>query len=158
MSANDPVREHLLRALDWGDAHVTFDAAVDGLPARLRAVRPDGLPYSAWELVEHLRLAQLDLLEFCRNPDYREMQWPDDYWPKAGPSDDQDWERSLQRFREDREALKRFAAEQSDLLAQVPHGSGQTYLREVLLVLDHNAYHLGQLIAVRRALGAWAEG
>jgi hypothetical protein len=155
---DDPLRSHLLRALDWGDAHVTFDAAVDDLPARLRAVRPDGLPYSAWELVEHLRLAQLDILEFCRNPSYQEMHWPDDYWPDAGPANEAAWEDSLRRFRLDREALKRVAAEQPDLFATIPHGSGQTYLRELLLALDHNAYHVGQLIAVRRALGAWGEG
>lgn len=152
----DPLREHLSRALAWGDAHVTFEAAVDGVPVALRAVRPPGLPYSPWELLEHLRLAQHDILDFCVNPAYRELRWPEDYWPGSGPGDGA-WEQSIDAFRGDREALQRLAAEQSDLLAAIPHGSGQTYLRELLLVVDHNAYHIGQLIAVRRALGIWAD-
>jgi uncharacterized damage-inducible protein DinB len=156
--AEDPLREALIRALEWGDAHVTFEAALADLPAEVRARRPEGLPYSAWELLEHLRMAQLDILDFCRNPEYREMHWPDDYWPKASPANDEEWQRSIAGFRADREALKRLAAEQPDLFATIPHGTGQTYLRELLLVIDHNAYHIGQLIAVRRALGAWSDG
>jgi hypothetical protein len=150
------LRKQLARILDWKDAQVGFDAAVDGIPADLRGRRAEGLPHSPWELLEHMRIAQRDILEFCNDPDYTEMKWPDDYWPPARqqPTAEQ-WEKSLAGFRADREELKKLAAE-ADLFARIPHGSGQTILREILLVADHNAYHVGQLVLVRRALGAWA--
>ena len=153
----EPLRAQLAALLDWKDAHTDFDAAVAGLPPALRGRTPAGLPYSPWQLVEHLRLAQHDILDFCRNPAYEEMQWPEDYWPReSAPPSDAAWEESLAAFRRDREALRALASDHSiDLFAAIPHGSGQTYLRELLLVADHNAYHLGQLIAVRRLLGAW---
>jgi uncharacterized damage-inducible protein DinB len=153
----EPLRAQLAASLDWHDAHADFDAVVNGLPAALRGRTPPGLPYSPWQLVEHLRLAQHDILDFCRNPAYEEMQWPEDYWPREpAPPSDAAWEESLTAFRRDREELRALAADRSiDLFAAIPHGSGQTYLRELLLVVDHNAYHLGQLIAVRRLLGAW---
>ena len=123
-------------------------------------MRPQGVPYSAWELVEHLRLAQRDIREFCLDPGYTERKWPDDYWPAAPmPPNQAAWDESVRRFREDREALKEIVEDPSrDLLALIPHGTGQTYLREILLVADHNAYHVGQLILVRRLLGAWGSG
>ena len=153
----DAIRELLQKVLDWEDAHVGLDAAVDGIPATLRGVVPDGLPYSAWQLVEHVRLAQRDILEFCRNANYREKKWPDDYWPKAkGPKNAAAWSRSLHALRRDRQALQQLAADRTiDLFAKIPHGSGQTYLRELLLVADHGAYHIGQIVAVRRCLGIW---
>jgi len=155
--ADDPLRAHLIRLLDWQDAHVDFDTAVKDLAPELRGVRPVGLPYSPWRLLEHLRRTQSDILEFCRNPAYVAPTWPDDYWPEAdGPPDDGAWERSVAGFQEDREALKRLAADpEVDLFARVPQGSGQTFLRELLLVADHTAYHVGELVVVRRLLGAW---
>lgn len=158
MKQDDALRSHLLRLLDWQDAHVGFGAAVEGIPAEFRGVQPEGLPYSPWQLLEHMRLAQRDILDFCRNPDYVEGTWPDDYWPKAVvPPTAAAWDQSLSGFRNDLEALKKLAMDPGvDLFAAIPHGTGQTYLRELLLVADHNAYHVGQLVAVRRCLGIWA--
>ena len=155
--ADAALRAQLRRLLDWQDAHAGFDAAVEGVPARLRGVRPEGSPHSPWELLEHLRLTQEDILDFCRNPAYAERTWPDDYWPRgAAPPTPEAWEESVAGFRRDRAALQQLAADPSiDLFATIPHGTGQTYLRELLLVADHNAYHLGQLVQVRRQLGAW---
>jgi uncharacterized damage-inducible protein DinB len=118
---------------------------------------PAGLPYSGWQLLEHARLAQHDILEFCRNPEYREMNWPDDYWPKsAEPPSSSAWDDSVADFRRDRDSLAAIAVDPAvDLSARIPHGSGQTYARELLLVVDHNAYHLGEMVAVLRLLGAW---
>lgn len=151
------LRDHLRRVLEWKDAHATFDAAVADVPPALRGRRPHGLPYSPWELLEHLRLAQADILEFCVDPAYREKEWPADYWPPSpAPPSDAAWDESVAAFRRDREALRRLAADPAvDLFAKIPHGEGQTYLRELLLVADHNAYHVGQLVAVRRLLGDW---
>jgi hypothetical protein len=155
--SDDPYRMHVLRVLDWEDAHVGFDAAVSDIPSDMRGTRAPGLPYSPWQLLEHMRIAQHDIFDFCRNPKYVEMKWPDDYWPKTSEPPGADaWEKSVAAFRRDREALKQFFADpRLDLLAAIPHGTGQTYLREALLVADHNAYHLGQLVAVRRVLGNW---
>ena len=153
------LRDHLRKVLDWGDARVTFDAAVKSIPPRMRGVVPDRLPHSAWQLVEHMRIAQADILEFCVNPKYKEKKWPDDYWPRsAAPRDAASWTKSIAACRRDRTAMQRLAADpEIDLLATIPWGTGQTYLREILLVADHNAYHLGQLVVVRRLLGAWAD-
>ena len=149
------LREQLAKILDWKDAHAGFDAAVDGIPEDMRGRRAERLPHSPWELVEHMRIAQHDILEFCIDSNYKEMKWPDDYWPPAGqkPTKDQ-WERSIAEFRADRTAMKKLATE-GDLYSRIPHGTGQTILREILLVADHNSHHVGQLILVRRALGAW---
>jgi uncharacterized damage-inducible protein DinB len=157
MSSNDPLRQHLVRLLDWQDAHVNFDAAIDKLPAKLPGVRPPGLAHSAWDLLEHLRIVQHDVLDFCRNPNYQEMSWPADYWPPApAPPSARAWAASVTAFHDDLAALCRLAEDPAvDLFATIPHGSGQTYLRELLLVADHNAYHVGQLVMVRRLLGAW---
>jgi DinB superfamily len=156
MKQNDALREHLMNILDWQSAHVNFDAAVEGIPPELRGVQPAGLPYSPWQLLEHLRLCQLDILEFCLNPAYQEPPM-EDYWPKtSGPPNPNAWDESIASFRKDREALKKIAADPNiDLFATIPHGAGQTYLRELLLVADHNAYHLGQLVAVQRLLSCW---
>jgi hypothetical protein len=151
------VRSSVARLLDWGDAHVDFDKVVARLSADLRGKVPAGLPYSPWQLLEHLRIAQEDILQFCIDPEYKERSWPDDYWPKAAtpPSPDA-WDKSVAAFRRDRDELKRLALNTGiDLTAKVPAGTDQTYLRELLLVADHNAYHLGELVVVRRALGAW---
>ncbi|HYW08907.1 MAG TPA: DinB family protein, partial [Longimicrobium sp.] len=130
-------------------------AATRGLVPALRGVKPAGLPYSPWQLLEHLRIAQADILEFCRNPEYRELSWPADYWPAApAPQSEEEWEGSIAAFLADRAELATLAAE-ADLFAEIPHGSGQTYLRELLLVTDHTSYHVGEMVAVRRMLGAW---
>lgn len=153
--SDDEVRAHVLRLLDWQDAHVNFDSAISGIPAALYGATADRLPHSPWHLLEHMRITQRDILEFCTNPEYREPSWPDDYWPAPNsvPAADE-WEQSISDFRADREALKELASD-IDLYAMIPHGSGQTYLRELLLVADHNAYHVGALVLARRLLGIW---
>ena len=151
------LRRHVAKLLAWGDAHATFDDAVKGLAPELRGVRPQGLPYSAWELLEHLRITQHDILDFSRNPAYAERRWPDDYWPGSPePPSPAAWDESIAAFTADREALQAMAADtEIDLFAKIPHGSGQTCLRELLLAADHTAYHVGQVVLVRRLLGAW---
>jgi hypothetical protein len=157
MNRDESLRKHLTKILDWEDAHVAFDAAVKGIPRALRGVAPERLPYSLWQLLEHLRLTQHDILEFCRNPKYVELA-PEDYWPaSAVPPTAAAWDKSIAGFRHDREALKQLAADPAvDLFERIPHGTGQTYLRELLLVADHNAYHVAQMVVVRRCLGIWS--
>jgi hypothetical protein len=151
------VRQQLARVLDWEDAHAGYDAAVENLPPQLQGIRPDGLPHSAWELIEHLRITQRDILDFCQADTYEELRWPAQYWPSSPtPPTSGAWDASVAAFRADRDALKQMAVNPKlDLTAVVPHGTDQTYLRELLVVADHNAYHVAQLILVRRALGAW---
>lgn len=159
MDRDAALRTHLVNLLTARQAHVAFDDAVDGLPSALRGVRPEAVPYSPWELVEHLRRAQVDILDFCRDADYTAPDWPDAYWPDAAaPPSDAAWATSVARFRDDQAALVDLVRDpEIDLYAEIPHGDGQTYLREAMLVADHNAYHLGQLVTVRRLLGAWDE-
>ena len=154
------LRQQLAQLLSWGEAHTSFEKAVADLPARLQGTVPAGLPYSAWQLVEHLRITQHDILDFCRNPGYLEMSWPKDYWPPAAaPPSEHAWSASIDQFRRDRSALEAIARDPAiDLEAPIPHGSGQTYLRELLLAADHAAYHIGELIVVRRLLKAWKPG
>ncbi len=157
MTDDRAVRTSLSRLQDWEDAHVGFDRAVADIPPDLRGVAPAGLPYSPWQLLEHLRRTQRDILEFCIDPAYEERRWPDDYWPpSAAPPSPGAWDDSIRQFHEDRTALQRLAEDPSrDLTAAIPHGQGQTYLREVVLAADHTAYHVGELIVVRRLLGIW---
>jgi hypothetical protein len=152
------MRDQLAKSLDWGEAHVDFDKAVAGLAPGLRGQRPAGLPHSPWQILEHLRIAQHDILDFALNPKYEQLKWPDDYWPDAPePPDAAAWDNSVAAFVRDREAVKRLATDPTiDLAARIPHGTGQTYLRAVVLILDHNAYHVGELVTVRRLLGAWS--
>ena len=156
MQEND-IRDHLVRLLDWEDAHVGFDKAVDGIPADKRGARAPGFEHSPWQLLEHMRLAQDDILDFCVNPAYTHtLKWPDDYWPAPEPSSDAAWHESIAAFQRSLEKMKAVARETPDLTAPVPTGNDtQTYLRAVLLVADHTAYHVGQLVAARRALGIW---
>ena len=157
MASDNKVRDVLARSLAWSEAHVSFDEAVREFPEQLRGVRPPGLQHSAWELIEHIRIAQRDILNFSVSAQYEEMEWPKDYWPpSAEPSTPEDWERSIQAVREDREKLQALAKDAKiDLTAVTPHGTDQTYLRELVLVVDHTAYHVGQLVIVRRLLGSW---
>jgi hypothetical protein len=156
LSNDSAIRDHVARLLAWDEAHAGFDKAVDGIPAAMRGQAPPGLPYSPWQLLEHLRRTQFDILDFCRNSDYQELKWPDDYWPERAPPTSGAWDRSIADFREDRAALQRMAKDPAvDLTAVIPHGTGQTYLREFLLVADHTAYHVGELIIVRRLLQIW---
>jgi uncharacterized damage-inducible protein DinB len=152
------IRDHLVRVLDWEDAHVGFDKAVDGIPPDKRGARAAGFEHSSWQLLEHIRNAQEDILDFCVNDAYEHtMAWPGDYWPRdAAPPSEEAWTGSVASYKRTLEEVKRLAREVDDLAALVPTGSGQqTYLRAVLLVADHNAYHVGQLVALRRALGIW---
>jgi hypothetical protein len=151
------VREQVRRLLEWEDAHVNFDTAVGGIPVKARGTKPAGCPYSPWQLIEHLRITQHDILDFCRNPNYKELDWPDDYWPAAaGPASGSAWDKSVRQFRHDRKELQQLAMDTTvDLGARIPHGSGQTYLRELVLAADHATYHIGELVLVRRLLGVW---
>lgn len=150
------MRELLAKLLAWSDAHVGFDDAVADIPEHLRGTQPSGL-HSPWELIEHLRITQHDILDFCLNPDYEEMTWPKDYWPPSPePPSTAAWNDSIARFTRDREALQKLVADPSiDLTAKIPHGDGQTYGREIVLAADHTSYHVGQLVLVRQLLGAW---
>ena len=149
------VREFLAKVLDWEDAHVGFEAAVAGIPEQDRGRRAGA--HSPWEVVEHIRLAQHDILDFSRNRDYTEKEWPKEYWPPTpAPPSAAAWDESLAACRRDRDALKQMAINPSiDLTEKIPHGDGQTYLRELLLVADHTAYHVGQLVLIRQSLGNW---
>jgi hypothetical protein len=153
------LREHLAALLKGGEAHVHFMDAIDGFPEAKRGSFVEGLPHTGWQLMEHARIAQWDILEFSRNPKHVSPGFPEGYWPKTpGPPDDAAWEKSLQAFQHDlQEMIKLVKNPKTDLCAAIPHGDGQTILREALLMADHNAYHLGQLVDLRRALGAWPE-
>ena len=160
MNGEQPaLREHLLYLLKGGGAHLDFDKAIAGLPAELRGAKPEGVPHTPWRLLEHMRIAQRDILEFSRDARHASPPWPEGYWPSGdAPPDEQAWDRSVAAFRADLKAMQDLVADPAtDLLAPLPHGQGQTALREALLVADHNAYHLGQLVIVRRLLGAWKD-
>jgi hypothetical protein len=158
MNTDQALREHVLYLLRGGGAHVAFDAAIKGLPVELRGKRPKGASHSPWEIVEHMRLAQSDILEFSRDAKHVSPDWPAGYWPKSpAPPNAAAWSRTVKAFKSDLEQMCELVeSESTDLFAQIPHGTGQTILREALLVADHNAYHLGELLVVRRLLGAWA--
>ena len=152
------LRDQLERFVDWDEAHVGFDRVIDGIPADLRGALAPGFEHSIWQLLEHMRIAQDDILDFCLDAKYvHSMKWPDDYWPKdPAPPNTEAWDRSVASFKHGRERFKALARDTADLYALVPTGEGQqTYFRAILLLNDHNAYHLGQIVAVRRALGAW---
>jgi hypothetical protein len=151
------LRKHLLELLEGGGAHAKFDDVVKGLPPKLRGAKPANFPHSPWMLLEHLRLAQSDILEFSRNPKHVSPPWPAGYWPKtAAPPKAAAWDKSMQQFRRDLKAMQALVANpKTDLFARIPWGDGQTVLREALLVADHNAYHLAQFVDLRRLLGEW---
>jgi hypothetical protein len=156
-SPEQSLRQHLLDQLHGGNAHATFDDAVKDFPSALRGKKPDALPHSPWMLLEHLRIAQHDILEFSRNPDHVSPPWPAGYWPTSEePPNAEAWNKSVRQFREDLKAMEELVANpKTDLFAKIPWGDSQTILREALLLADHNAYHLGQFVDLRRVLGAW---
>ena len=151
------LREHLVKLLSGSEAHADFETAIKELPAELRGKTPKGAEHSPWELLEHLRIAQWDILEFSRNAKHESPKWPEGYWPKEkAPADEKAWDNSVRDFKRDlKEMVELVQDEKTDLFAKLPHGEGQTILREALLTADHNAYHVGQLVLVRRLLGAW---
>lgn len=160
MSSEDQsLRDHVLYLLEGGGAHLDFEQAIADIPESMRGAKVAGCPHTAWKLLEHLRVCQWDILEFSRDPDHVSPEFPDGLWPEEdGPADAEAWENSINEFRSDREQMIELVANpETDLFAPIPHGTGQTILREALLVADHNAYHLGQLVFLRRCLGIWEE-
>ena len=157
MPDDKSLRQQIARTLDWEDAHAGFESAVAGLSPELRGKVPKGLPYSPWQILEHIRITQADILEFCVAPKYTEKEWPKEYWPESPePPSSKAWDESIAAVRRDRAKLGALATDaKTDLTASVPNGTGQTYLREILLTADHTAYHVGELIVLRRLLGAW---
>ena len=158
INGSESLREQLARVLDWEEAHVGFDKALAGIPADKRGAQAAGFEHTPWQLLEHLRIALRDLVDFALNPHYAHtMNWPQDYWPKRAAPLDKEWEESVAAFRADLARLQALTRDASiDLSAPVPTGkTTQTYLRTILLAIDHNAYHVGQIVAVRRALGIW---
>jgi hypothetical protein len=158
-SHDQSLRQHLLDLLSKGNAHATYDDIVKDLPENLRGAKASNLPHTPWMLLEHLRIAQEDILDFSRNKNYKSREWPKEYWPATeAPPDVKAWDHSIKQFHADLKAIQNLVTdENTDLFAKIPWGDGQTILREALLVADHNAYHLGQLLDVRRALGAWKD-
>ncbi len=151
------LREHIVSLLTGGHAHATFDAAVKDLPLEFRGKTPKGAEHSPWQILEHLRIAQWDILEFTRDPNHESPKWPEGYWPASkAPADDKAWDKSVRAFRKNLKAMTELVSDKkTDLFAPIAHGDGQTVLREALLAADHNAYHIGELVLVRRLLGAW---
>jgi len=151
------LREHLAKLLTEAQAHATFDEAVKGLDPELYGNVPEGAEHSPWQLLEHLRIAQWDIVEFSRNEKHDSPKWPEGYWAQEkAPADAKAWDKSVRAFKHDlTEMVELIRDEKTDLFAKIPHGDGQTVLREALLVADHNAYHIGQLVLLRRLLGAW---
>jgi hypothetical protein len=151
------LREQLVKLLTDSEAHANFETAVKGMPAKLQGKRPPNSAHSAWEILEHLRIAQWDIVEFARNPKHASPEFPSGYWPESlEPPNEKAWEKSVAAFQADRKALCDLVTNEStDLFAKIPHGDVQTILRQALLTADHNAYHIGELIQLRRILGAW---
>jgi hypothetical protein len=155
--AQRDLRQHLIELLKGGSAHASLDDAIADLPAELRGKKPAGLPHSPWMLLEHIRIGMWDILEFSRKPNHTSPPWPKGYWPEQeAPPSPEAWEKTVKAVHKDLKAMQDLVADsKTDLFAKLPWGDGQTVLREALLVADHNAYHVAQLIDVRRLLGAW---
>ena len=158
MKEDASLRKHLTDLLTRENAHASFESAIKGVPRDMRGKRPQGSDHSPWELLEHLRIAQSDILEFSRDAKHESPKWPEGYWPKSpAPSSDAEWNKSVEAFRRDlREMVALIEDPSTDLFAKIPHGTGQTILREALLVADHNAYHVGQFVTLRKLLGSWS--
>jgi hypothetical protein len=159
MKNDKALRSHVLELMKGGHAHADLDSALANFPPNLRGKKPKGAEHTAWQLLEHIRLGQWDILEFSRNAKHVSPKWPEGYWPKTeAPPSAAAWNTSIRKVRADQKALEKLVgSEKSDLFAPIPHGTGQTLLREALLVADHNAYHIGQLVLLRRLLGAWKD-
>ena len=157
MDNDKRLRQQLAKFLDWPEAHSDLAASVKDLPGDLRGRVPEGLPYSAWQLLEHIRIALWDIVEFSRDTRHKSPPWPQGYWPKnPEPPSEEAWDNSVEAVRDCLDVLRKMISDpKQDLFAPLSGGSGQTLLREVLLVADHNAYHLGQMVLLRKALGAW---
>lgn len=157
MQNDKALREHVVNLLVKAEAHADFDAAVKNLPAKLRGEKPKGAEHSAWQVVEHLRIAQWDLIEYGVNPKHVSPEFPAGYWPKeAAPASGAAWDKSVESFLKDRQRLCELVMdEKTDLLAKIPYAGGHTLLRQALVTADHNAYHVGELVLLRRMLGAW---
>ncbi len=154
------IRDHILKLLKGRQGHVDFETVLANLPQEFQGKKPEGAPHTPWQLLEHMRIAQGDILEFSRDPKHVSPKFPEGYWPNSeAPPDEGAWQKSLTSFAADLQAMADLVADPStDLYARIPHGSGQTILRNALLVADHNSYHLGQLVLLRRLLGVWIEG
>ena len=158
MTDNDrSLREHLVKLLDGRQAHVEIGVALDKLSFEDLSKTPAGAPWTLWELFEHIRIAQWDILEFSRNADHQSPEWPKGCWPEdAAPKDLATWQASVASFRHDLDTVKALVLDSDvDLHETIPHGDGQTILREVMLIADHNAYHLGQMVLLMKILGSW---
>ena len=154
MDKDKALREHVLEMLEGKSAHIDIESALNDFPLGKINEKPNGSPHSAWQLLEHIRIAQWDILDFCRNSDYKEMKWPDDYWPKENGTADK-WNESVREILRDLQEMRDLTADESiDLFAKIPWGSGQTILREALLIVDHNAYHLGQIVFIKKMFEA----
>jgi len=150
MDKDKALREHVLEMLEGKSAHIDIESALKDFPLGKINEKPNGSPHSAWQLLEHIRIAQWGILDFCRNSDYKEMKWPDDYWPKENGTADK-WNESLRGLLSDLQEMRDLVADESiDLFAKIAWGSGQTILREALLIVDHNAYHLGQIVFIKK--------
>jgi len=151
------IRDHLVELLEGGHAHVTFEDAIAAWPPQLRGAKPSGQPFTPWRLLEHIRISQWDIVEFTKSAKHVSPEWPSGYWPASdAPSDAAAWDQSLAQVERDRRAMQRLVRDPgTDLFARISHGTGQTVLREALVLADHNSYHLGQLVLLRRLLGAW---
>ena len=154
MKKPDPLRQHLINLLTKAEAHVDLESSIKGFSAKLQGQKPEGSPHTPWQLLEHIRIALWDILEFSKNAKHKSPKWPDEYWPTAdAPPDGKAWAKSVKQIQADLKAMVQLVSDsKKDLFAEIPHGDGQTLLREALLIVDHNAYHLGQLVLLRRIL------
>lgn len=157
MGSDKTVRSLLLEQLEGRNAHVDFKQAVQGLTFKQAGIRVEGVPHTIWELIEHIRIGQDDIIEFCNNPDYEALDWPDDYWPEESkPESQEQFEKSIQAVQEGIEEMGELIRNSQNNVQEVfLHGDGQTLFREAMLIVDHNAYHIGQIVLIRRLLGSW---
>jgi hypothetical protein len=157
MKNNDLLRNELLNYLEKPHTHGTFSHIIKDFPKKLMNEKPAGLPYSFWQMLEHIRISQFDMIDFIRNPNYKELEWPKDYWPGDNEkADTKMWNESVKKYHEDIEALKKIINDpKTDFFIPIPHGTGQTILKEVIQIIDHASYHLGQFLVMRRLAGEW---
>ncbi len=156
MNMDDTIRKHLLTSLQGRNAHLSFEQTIKDFPDNYYNKKISGIQYSCWDLLEHLRIAQWDILDFIMNPEYQSKSWPDNYWPK-GKGDAEKWKNSVKNFLDDRKEIETMLEDSAvDLYSPIPHAPDYTIFREIVIVIDHNSYHTGQLLLLRRALGIWS--